>query len=493
MYKSILFLFFFSLLVLPGFSQDKIVPGMQAPEVNSKYGWINTTKPITLNELKGKMVLLDFWTFGCINCQHIIPDLKKLEKEYEKELVVIGVHSAKFDSEKNTDNIRKAVLKYGIEHPVVNDADYDVWNKYGVESWPTVVLIDPDGKIVKKESGEGVYEVFKPEMEQTRLKFEGKINERIISFGKETMNAGILKFPAKLCLDESGNIYVSDAGHNRILKIAADGKLLETIGDGLQGLKDGTFQETRFNDPQGLCYKDNLLYVADTRNHAIRKIDFTKKTVETIFGNGTQEINWKKRDARPGEALNSPWDVQINGNELYIAMAGNHQIWKADLTSGTARVLAGDAEEALKDGTYLMSSFSQPSGLFLNKNMLYVADAEASAIRVLDMQRKVVSTLLGSGLFDFGDVDGPAQKAQIQHSTGLCVKDNILFIADTYNGKIKQFDLQTRNLVTLAAGLEEPNAVACFNDSLYITNTNKNQLVRINLKTKEKEVMEIRF
>ena len=107
--------------------------------------WLNTTGPIGLKDLRGKIVVIDFWTYCCINCMHVLPDLKYLEQKYPNELVVIGVHSAKFTNEKESNNIRQAIMRHEIEHPVVNDAEMTIWGKFGVRSWPTLAIIDPEG------------------------------------------------------------------------------------------------------------------------------------------------------------------------------------------------------------------------------------------------------------------------------------------------------------------------------------------------------------
>jgi thiol-disulfide isomerase/thioredoxin len=129
-------------------------PRVRAPEF-PRAEWLNVAAPLSLKSLRGKVVLLDFWTYGCINCMHVIPDLKRLEEKYAEELVVIGVHSAKFTNEKNTENLRRILVRYDIDHPVVNDAEFTIWRSYGARAWPTLVLIDPEGYVVGAASGEG--------------------------------------------------------------------------------------------------------------------------------------------------------------------------------------------------------------------------------------------------------------------------------------------------------------------------------------------------
>jgi thiol-disulfide isomerase/thioredoxin len=116
---------------------------VRAPEFPAGMQWLNTATPLRLADLRGKIVLLDFWTYCCINCMHIIPELTALERKYPNELVVIGVHSAKFHNEGDSENIRQAILRYEIQHPVVNDRDFRIWRSYAVRAWPTLMVIKP--------------------------------------------------------------------------------------------------------------------------------------------------------------------------------------------------------------------------------------------------------------------------------------------------------------------------------------------------------------
>src|SRR5437588_6354781 len=357
---------------------------IHAPELTGARGWLNTDKPLTLSALKGKVVLLDFWTYGCINCMHIIPDLKRLERKYTNELVVIGVHSAKFANEKETENIRRIILRYEIEHPIINDADYAVWRSYGVNAWPTQVLIDPAGYIIGSLSGEGNYEAFDRAIGQTITEFRkrGKLNEAPLKLALERAKIGDLPlaFPGKVLADgKNDRLFIADSDHNRIVIAKLDGTLIETIGSGGHGADDGSFDRASFFRPQGMAVDGDTLYIADTENHLIREVDLKLKTVKTVAGTGRQSREPEAGMAR-STALNSPWDLQLVGRTLYIAMAGPHQIWKLDLDKQQVSIFAGSGGEARRDGPVDQAAFAQPSALATDGKTLYVSDAEANHI-----------------------------------------------------------------------------------------------------------------
>jgi len=465
---------------------------VRAPEINTRYGWLNTDQSYKLADFRGKIVLLDFWTLGCINCQHIIPDLNRLEAEYPEELVVIGVHSAKFDAEKTQHAIRKAILKFGIKHPVVNDADFDIWRQYAINAWPTLVLIDPNGNVIGQKAGEGIYEIVQPNIERLIQDFDDKLNRAVFPFRpEESLDTTTLRFPAKIIAGPEGTLFVSDSGHNRILQISADGKVLAIIGNGQVGSENGSYQKASFNEPHGLALKGDILYVADAKNNAIRRVDLVEKVVTTASGTG--ELDYYFYEEKWGEPVNpnSPWDLVIAEDVMYIANAGNHQVLKMDLRTEVVTRFAGNGREALVNGPLKEASFNQPSGLALHSNYLYIADAEASAIRRLDLTTGHVTTLIGWGLFDFGDQDGAADAALLQHAVGLTVVDSTLYIADTYNGKIKALDLIKNRVKTIIAGLEEPNDVKFIQGYLWVTDTHQHQLLKVNLETGEKHLVAI--
>src|SRR5882672_2600671 len=323
---------------------------VRAPELSGGRGWLNTDKPLSLAALKGKVVLLDFWTYGCINCMHIIPDLKKLERKYPNELVVIGVHSAKFENEKDTENIRRIVLRYEIEHPIVNDADFVIWRSYAVDAWPTRYLIDPGGYIIGKLSGEGGYEALDKAIADSIAEFRkrGELNEAPLKLVLERAKVGDLPlaFPGKVLADQkSERLFIADSDHNRIVIAKLDGTLIETIGTGAHGAQDGSFDQATFFRPQGMVLEGDTLYVADTENHLIRQVDLKARIVKTIAGTGRQSREHSVTGPALNVALNSPWDLQLVGRTLYIAMAGPHQIWKLDLDKQEISTFAGSGRE----------------------------------------------------------------------------------------------------------------------------------------------------
>jgi thiol-disulfide isomerase/thioredoxin len=491
----------FSLFLVGGVEAQKLA----APELSGAKGWLNTDKPLTLGELRGKIVLLDFWTYGCINCIHIIPDLKKLEAKYKNELVVIGVHSGKFDNERDTENIRRIILRYELEHPVVNDADFNIWNSYGVEAYPTQILIDPAGNVAGKAVGEGQFRGIDERIQKTINEFRGKINEKPLEFKTELSKLADspLLFPGKVLADAKANrLFIADSNHNRIVVTTLDGALVQTIGNGNAGFADGNFETAMFRKPQGLAFDGANLYVADTGNHAIRRVNFETKTVETIAGTGEQGHFQPAGKARL-VSLNSPWDLQLVGRELFVAMAGNHQIWRMDLTKNEIGAFAGSGREERKDGNLAESGFSQPSGLAFDSKFLYVADSEANIIRRIDLRAKRVETLIGGDLYEFGDTDGEGDTARLQHPLGVVAVDKRIFIADTYNHKIKSLHPAVRYVRTfvgrgkpgnensLKASFYEPGGISQANGKLFVADTNNHSIRVIDLKTRAVSTLKI--
>lgn len=484
-----------------------------APDLDGGVEWLNTSGEINLKDLRGKIVLLDFWTYCCINCMHILPDLAFLEKKYPNELVVIGVHSAKFDNEKESGNIRKAIVRYEIEHPVINDADMVVWRKFEASSWPTFALIDPEGFFCGSVSGEGRRELLDRIIGQVAAyhRSKGTLDESPVRFDLERtkLPERPLKFPGKILADPANNrLFISDSNHHRIVISTLDGKLIDTIGTGRLGKEDGAYDFAQFDHPQGMCLVGNTLYVADTENHLLRTVDLETKTVTTLAGTGKQA----RHDAHGGKllatSLNSPWDVYVLDGILYICMAGPHQIWSHKLGTPVLQPYAGNGHEDIIDGLLSKSALAQPSGITSDGKSLYVVDSEGSSVRKISTKKGgslsdplgFVETIVGTAhlpsgrLFAFGDVDGVGDKVRLQHPLGIVFHDGKLFVADSYNHKIKVIDPESQQADTwFGTGkpgveldqLSEPAGLTVGGDQLLVADTNNSRILAINLQSKE--------
>jgi thiol-disulfide isomerase/thioredoxin/sugar lactone lactonase YvrE len=497
--------------------QDKLPPWPQ----NVK--WLNTAGPIELRDLRGKFVLLDFWCYCCINCMHILPELHKLEQAWPKNLVVIGVHSAKFSTEQQSPNILAAIQRYKITHPVINDARHELWNLFGVQGWPTLVLIDPEGNVVSEGSGEVTFEQIdkvlrgaisyyrqRHLLDETPLRFDMTSGNSAATKGQQALTP--LRYPGKILANEkSGRLFIADSNHNRIVVAQLDGTLVDVIGSGAAGAKDGDFATAEFKQPQGMALHGDSLFVADTENHEIRRVDLVEKNVTTVAGTGKQSHSniVARRSIPKHTALSSPWDVLVHRDDLYIAMAGCHQIWRMKLDGSVIGPYAGNGSEDIVDGPLLpvsatqtaSSSFAQPSGLASDGTWLYVADSEGSSIRAVPLNgRREVITVVGTSrlptarLFTFGDVDGAAGSARFQHPLGVLYLDGKIYVADTYNSKIREVNPADGRVRTLAgtgkagsddspASFFEPGGLTAAGGKLYVADTNNHAIRTIDLKT----------
>jgi thiol-disulfide isomerase/thioredoxin len=488
-----------------------------AEELDGGTAWLNTASPLRLKDLRGKFVLLDFWTYCCINCIHTLPDLAKLEKKYANQLVVIGVHSAKFDNEKDSANIRKAILRYEISHPVVNDSEMKLWRKYNVQSWPTLVLIDPEGNNLGAASGEGNYELIDAVLTKLVPEHRKKktLNEKPLKFELARFHEkgdSPLFFPGKVLADAAGSrLFIADSTHHRIVITDLNGKKIAVAGTGEPGANPAAeavpFDQARFNDPQGLALKGDMLYVADRKNNLIRALDLKGQRVLTVAGNGEKSEDRRTGGAALKVGLNSPWDLWLAGDRLFIAMAGHHQIWVLDLVKTEITPFAGMGFEMIMNGPLLgRACFAQPSGLTSDGKTLYVADSEGSVIRAMPLDGSgVVTTLVGEewgrDLFEFGDVDGVGDKVRLQHALGVAYHDGKLYVADTYNSKIKVIDPEKRYCETLLGGepdgwlagplFSEPGGLSAANGKLYVADTNAHRIRVVDLKEKKVSTLKL--
>lgn len=480
-------------------------PRIPCPDIDSGDDWLNTANPLKLENLRGRIVVLDFWTLCCINCIHTLPDLAKLEAKYPGMLVVIGIHSPKFEHEKKTEAVRQAILKYQVKHPVINDADHKLWKRFRVNHWPTLIVIDPDGNITARGSGEGhleamdhiVAELIK-EYRPKKLLKEAPLDFKLVKPAERTA----LFFPGKVLADAPGNrLFIADSTHHRVVITTLGGKKIAVAGTGEDGLRDGAFDQAKFSDPQGMTLIGETLYVADRKNHAIRALDLKKRTVKTVAGTGEQD---RRVRFTGGPALkvglNSPWDLLTFNGRIYIAMAGDHQIWIFSPKNGTIGPFAGTGLEEIVDGPLNRCAFAQPSGLATDGKSLFVADSETSSIRTLPLSGKgFVASIVGEGLFEYGDRNGVGKEARLQHPLAVVYRDGLLYVADTYNHKIKVIDPKTRSCTTFTGRgedwtgrvFDEPGGLSLAGDKLYVADTNNHRIRVVDLRTRTVRTVEL--
>lgn len=503
-----------SALALGANAQDdeRFVGRVAAPAFPPGLDWINVDSPLTMDGLRGKVVLLDFWTYGCINCIHMIPVLDEIGKKYADEVVIISVHSAKFSNEGQTENIRQIVRRYGIDHPVINDRDFVVWRSYGINAWPTLFVVDPRGNVVAGEAGELPFEVLDQYLGSLIAYYDGlgtdEISRTPLALALE--GAGDpgtpLLFPGSVLADAaSQRLFIADSNHHRI--VVADlntYEVLDIIGSGRRGLRDGDAESAQFNQPQGMALQGDMLYVADTGSHAVRRVDLAGRTVTTIAGNGrvspTLAVFGQPVGNLTTRPLRSPWALAFgaNPNTLYIAMAGMHQVHTLELDKGIQYASVGTGLEAQQNGPLESSALAQPSGLFFSRGDLYIADSESSTIRRANFAAnriEVVSGTTEDSLFDYGDTDGVAGVSRLQHALGVTgtPEGDRIFIADTYNNRIKEINPLTTQTTTLfglgglggyrdgdasAAQFDEPGGLSYADGKLYVADTN-NHAIRV--------------
>ena len=427
--------------------------------------------------------------------------MRKLETRFADCLTVVGIHTGKYPNERVTDQVRLAAERLGVEHPIVNDRQFRFWRRYQVQSWPTLVFVGPAGEYLGTHAGEASFEGLASVLGELVAAAEarGALRRRIARpatgvapAGGPLRDAGPLRFPTKVVAAGAGRLFVADTGHERVLDVAVDadaatGAVRAAIGSGEPGFADGPFGEARFRHPHGLAFDGATLFVADTGNHAIRAADLETRTVRTVAGTGERGslIPWAPVAGRD-TPLASPWDLALDGRTLHVAMAGLHQLWALDLAEERVRAFAGSSHEAITDGILGGAALAQPSALAASGDRLYFADAESSSVRWADLRtsfgERAVHTVVGTGLFDFGDVDGAGDDVRLQHASGLAVWGEGLLVADTYNHKLKFVEPEARSSSVWTDGAEcggfnEPEGLALLAGRVVVADTNHHRLV----------------
>ncbi|MFY2764788.1 redoxin domain-containing protein [Arenimonas sp. MALMAid1274] len=455
-----------------------------APELLPSLQWLNA-EPQTVAGQRGRILALVFWNAASPYCHNLLDDLARLQSRYPLALSLLGIHQPKFDSELDPRLVLKTANRLGVAFPVANDRSWTTWQHYGIQSWPSVALIDTRGRLRQVFAGDH-------QLAALDAAVSGLVDEvgGAIVAAEPHRRTGAeprlpLSFPSGLAVSDT-HLYVADTGHHRILECTHSGRVLREFGTGHGDLVDGPADNAAFRRPRGLCLVREALYVADSGNHALRRIRLLDGAVETVLGNGRPGVVREgSHEAGAALPLNLPWDVTGTLDRLFIAMAGSNQVWEYDLGQARLKLLAGSGELGIADGPARGAMFGHPAGLALVQQTLYVADSGTSAIRAIQVAQSQVQTLVGQGLYDFGEQDGQRRDARLQYPLALALDPGspVLWVADAYNGSLRKLRLGGGEMTTheLPQPLDQPAALAAGAGSLWIANTGAHDVLRYDL------------
>ncbi len=476
---------------------------VKAVEFPVKLKWLNTPEPLSLETLRGHAVLLCFWNCFTPECLRAAAEVAELADRFKtRPLAIIGVHSSRFGEAIGPESVASSALRLGMQYPLVMDVNLEVWNAYGISAWPSFIIIDADSNVRGAVTGEGKMAALERALKAALDEGEkaGLLADKPARFHKIPGPPSLLAFPGKLEIDRKrGHIFISDTGHHRILQCALEGdssaKLIMGYGSGRAGFSDGRSSGASFNSPMGLSLSGGTLYVADMENHAVRSVDMKTGAVTTLAGNGRPGFSASYNGTPLKIALNAPMDIVSDGANLYIAMAGLHQVWQLDIENNYISNFIGAGIESMIDGPFGNSGLAKPCGLSLRGNRLFIAEGNSSALRCADLSTHRLTTLIGIGIFDFGYVDGHFSDARMLHCQGIEAVGEKIFIADTYNNAVRYADLMGTVIYTLVSRktestfrtvpgpegplpLFEPGDVAYYNGKVYIADSG-NHLIRV--------------
>lgn len=417
--------------------------------------------------------------------------MRKIEERFPNDVTVIGVHSGKYIAERETARIREASLRYEIEHPIVNDRQFRVWRSYAVRAWPTIAVINGDGYVVGTHAGEFTAEMFEPLLEALTARISSDRPAHSSEPERPAMEPGLLRYPDKVAVDRH-RIAISDTGHHRVIYGELTGAHRMKVSRIFADLQPGPQSRGdihAFRSPQGLAFAGEQLYVADSESHVVAVVDLASGQAKVLAGTGEQ---MRTRSDRTAGALSSPWDLCVIDGTVYVAMAGVHQLWTIDAATGTARVHCGAGGEDIADGPLAEALLAQPMGITTDGKRVYFADAESSAVRWADTDRAgVVGTIVGTGLFDFGDADGRGDNVRMQHQQGLAAWNGDLLVADSYNDALKWVNVETREARTWVRGFHEPGGVAAGEHHAYVADTNAHRIIVVDYETGTTQPLQI--
>jgi hypothetical protein len=458
-----------------------------APRLHSSLEWLNADAQ-AVEDHRGRVLAIVFWNAGSVYCHNLLDQIATLKARHPVSLSVIGVHLPKFDAEVDGRTVLKALNRMRVGFPVANDRDWVTWQHYGIVRWPSVALVDPRGDLREIFSGDDQLAALDAAVSAMVEEAGGMTSLPPEDEGLRNGEPRLaLNFPGGLVITD-GHLYIADTGHHRILECTFEGRVLRQFGTGHPALVDGAPAEAAFSHPRGLCVLRDWLYVADAGNHAIRRVQLLDGTVETVLGNGRLGVPKEARYPQAADcSLNQPWAIVGNNDRLYLALAGCNQVWEYDLGNQYLRFIAGNGELGIADGPGRNAMLAHPAGLALVQQTLYVVDSASSAVRAIQLQQATVQTLVGQGLYEFGDADGTRGAARLQYPLAVALDPSapVLWVADAYNGSLRKLRLGGGDMSThpLPHALSQPSALAMGAGALWIVDAAAHEVLRHDLNT----------
>jgi len=467
-------------------------------KINSveKAKWLNVIEPLKNSDIKGKIVILHFWSYSCISCIESIEKLKELDESNPNSFAIIGVHNPIFENEKNYNSVKKAVIRHEISYPVINDSDLSLAKKFNVNNNPSFLIFGLNGKMIEKYIGGNSIDELLEQAQKLASKNKFSINHSKlpIVLEKNITIGNILTSPTKIIYVEKFSyknrenpvLIVANSGQNSILVVNLAGEIILKIGNGLRGLVDGNITDARFSYPQGILYDDKNLYVADTGNNSIRLVDFENNKVQTIIGSGEggEIIEIKKIEAKNVD-LSAPTDLEFfpDKSSIAISNSGTNQILSFDVKNKNLSILAGNGDSGEDDGIYPENSLAQTADMSVYGGKLYFVDTKTSSLRVLNKDG-VLKTLYSNKI-------SSNSPKKLQNPKSLIVDDTGAYISDSFNHIIRKYDFTSQQLNTLFGSsrgedvgikteFDEPNGLVSIIDKLYVVDANNSRVLAVN-------------
>ncbi len=458
-----------------------------APEFPETLQWLNLATPLRMTQLRGRVTALVFVNASSAWCQQRLNDLGTLRRRHPDHLHVVAIHVPRFDHERDARRVLKRLHRQPQDFPIAHDPDWVLWQHYGIEAWPTVVLIDDQGRVRDRIVGDAPVRDLDAQVAKLRDEIVPQsLNQQPIELRRNREPDLPLQFPIGLAVGPQ-YIYVVDSGHHRVLECERNGRVRRQFGSGGSGFIDGPMELSAFHHPTGLSLQRDTLYVADTGNHAVRRIKLATGDVDTLCGAGRpgQPQQGVVTDPR-AVALDQPRAVAATAsNVLCIATAGDNRIWTYDLNDRSLTLLAGSGASDVIDGEGDAAAFVSPTALAIVQQFLYVCDESASAIRSVHLRTRQVTTLIGQNAWSFGHVDGPRADAMLQQPQALALDGEtaVLWIADSGNDQLRNLRLGGGEVssVTLPQRLHAPAGLVVADGVVWIADTDAHAVLRFDI------------